>query len=91
MNSQEEGMKMEYEYRYLSKEKYEQLNAKKFENMYGTVMKFNALGECVTTADEEIVFTALGYSHEDYIPDQFFLNYNGWYFYIYVRLTFINV
>jgi len=75
---------MKYEYRELSKEKIEKLDAKKFVNMYGTVEKFGGGQECVTTVDEEIVFTQIGYSHENYIPHEFFLNYNDWYFYVYV-------
>ena len=76
---------MEYEYRKLSEEKTERLNAKKFVNMYGTVIRFDALGKYVTTADEGVVFKQIGYSHEKYIANEFFMNYNNWYFYIYMH------
>ena len=81
---------MEYEYRELSEEKAERLNARKFVNMYGTVVLFDALGECVTTADERVVFTQIGYSHEDYIPNEFFINYNDWFFYAYMYRKFVG-
>lgn len=75
---------MEYEYRELSKEKCEQLNVKKFANMYNSLVGFDGGCRCVTTPDEGIVFTQIGYSHENYIANEFFLNFSDWYFYAYV-------
>ena len=73
---------MQYEHRELSEEKAEQLNAMRFTNMYGSVEEFDDW-ECVVTGDESVVFTQIGNSHEDDIPNQYFLEYHGWYFYVY--------
>ena len=72
---------MQYEYRELSKEKIEQLNALKLTGMYGGNFDFDGW-ECLTSQDEQVVFTQIGVSHESDMPDLYFFAYNGWYYYI---------
>lgn len=72
---------MQFQYRNLSKNKMEELSTKKLVNMYGIVETFDS--ECVTTPDESIVFTQIAYSHEYDIPNEYFLQYNNWFLYIY--------
>ena len=73
-----------YEYRELSKEKSKSLNARRYTNMYRTEIRFDGGARCVTTETEDVVFKQIGFSHEDYIAQEYFLDYKGWYFYIYM-------
>ncbi len=73
---------MKYEYRELSNEKSEQLNAMGFKDMYGNECFFDGGEECLTTSDEKIVFALVNYSHEEDFPNWYLLEYNGWYYMI---------
>lgn len=73
---------MQYEYRELSEEKIEQLNALELSGMYGGKVRFDGGWECLSTPDENVVFTQTDISHESDMPDRYFLEYNGWYYFI---------
>ena len=73
---------MGYEYRELSKRKIEQLNALKLSGLYGREISFDGGWECLTTPEENVVFTQTDISHESDMPDRYFLEYNGWYYFI---------
>ena len=73
---------MQYEYRELRKEKIEQLNSLELTGMYGGEIRFDGGFECLTSPDEQVVFTQIDISHESDMPDLYFLAYKGWYYYI---------
>ena len=70
----------------LSESKKNELASRKFINYYNTMLGFN--NPCVVSMEENIVFTAMAYSHEDDIPNQYFLHFNKWDFYVYAFRKF---
>lgn len=81
---------MQFEYRELSEEKIEQLNALKLTGMYGVEEDFGGGWECLTTPDESVIFTQIGFSHESDMPDWYFLEYNGWYYTVYIFSRYLR-
>ncbi len=80
---------MEYEYRKLSEEKARKIDAKGFTNNFGTKLSINS-GESVTNKDETVVFRQTWHSHEKDEPDEYFLAYKEYYYFIDIFLKEIR-
>ena len=73
---------MKYEYRKLSEEKREYLASKNFKNMYGTINTF--CNSYIVTEDENIIFDHIGGRPGEEYPEEYFLEYKGYYLYVYI-------
>lgn len=81
---------MQYAYRELSEKKCEQLNTLELGGVYGEKVEFDGW-DCLSTSDEKVIFTQIGFSHESDSPDQYFLEYNGWYYVVYIFFDFLRL